>query len=54
VEESDETVFWLRFLKRAGIAETQEGESVLSEARELLAIFTQSAKTASANRTNRQ
>jgi len=34
VEEADETVFWLRFLKRADIS----------------AIFTKSAKTAGANR----
>ena len=54
VEQSDESVFWLKFLKRAEIADTRDGTSLLGEARELLAIFTQSAKTASANRANRQ
>jgi four helix bundle protein len=50
VEEADETVFWLRFLKRAEINSTAEGTDLLQEAQELLAIFIQSAKTASANR----
>ena len=50
VEESDESAFWLNFLKRAEIQNTPEGTELLNEARELLAIFTQSAKTASANR----
>ena len=50
VEESDESVFWLKFLKRAEIKDTPAGTEVLNEANELLAIFTQSAKTASANR----
>jgi four helix bundle protein len=49
VEESDESAFWLNFLKRAEIQDTPEGTELLNEARELLAIFTQSAKTASAN-----
>jgi four helix bundle protein len=50
VEESDESVFWLRFAKRAEIKDTPEGTELLNEARELLAIFTQSARTASTNR----
>ncbi len=50
VEEADETVFWLRFLKRADISNTAEGTDLLNEAQALLAVFTKSAKTAGANR----
>lgn len=52
VEESDESVFWLQFVGRSGMNETVDQKDLLAEARELLAIFMQSAKTASAN--NRQ
>jgi four helix bundle protein len=50
IEESDESAFWLKFLKRADIKDAPEGTELLNEAKELLAIFTQSAKTASTNR----
>jgi four helix bundle protein len=50
VEEADETVFWLVFLNRADISNTAEGAALLDEARQLLAIFTRSAKTAASNR----
>ena len=50
VEEADETVFWLGFLSRADISNTVEGVALLNEARQLLAIFTRSAKTAAGNR----
>ena len=50
LEEADESVFWLNFVARAGLDETPEQKSLLGEARELLAIFIASAKTASANR----
>ena len=50
VEEADEAVFWLRFVKRADINNTADGTDLLDEAQELLAIFIQSAKTANANR----
>jgi len=49
VEESDESVFWLIFLGRSGMNETGEQVGLLAEGRELLAIFIQSAKTASVN-----
>ena len=49
VEESDETVFWLKFLKDAAISDTSDGTELLGEARELLAIFIQSARTAREN-----
>jgi four helix bundle protein len=50
VEESDETLFWLNFVSRADLTRGAEESELRLEAKELLAIFTQSAKTASANR----
>jgi four helix bundle protein len=47
VEESDEAVFWLTFVGRAGVNESDEQKDLLNEGRELLAIFVRSAKTAS-------
>jgi hypothetical protein len=38
VEESDESVFWLKFAKRAEIKDTPEGTELMNEAKELLAI----------------
>jgi len=52
IEESDESVFWLTFVGRSALNETAEQKDLLAEGRELLAIFMQSAKTASEN--NRQ
>ncbi len=52
VEEADETVFWLELLKRAATASEQELNPLMSEARELLAIFAASQKTAKARQTN--
>jgi four helix bundle protein len=49
VEESDESVFWLIFVGRSGMNETADQKELLSEGRELLAIFIRSAKTASDN-----
>jgi len=49
LEESDESVFWLMFVGRSGMNETADQRELLAEGRELLAIFTQSAKTASQN-----
>jgi hypothetical protein len=49
VEESDESVFWLMFVGRSGLNETADQQELLAEGRELLAIFIQSAKTASQN-----
>ena len=53
VEESDESLFWLEFVGRAGMNETAEQRELFREADELVAIFTSSAKTASEN-LNRQ
>jgi four helix bundle protein len=50
VEESDEAVFWLAFVGRSALNETAEQKDLLAEGRELLAIFIQSAKTASQNK----
>ena len=47
MEESDEAVFWLTFIGRAGMNETAEQKDLLREGTELLAIFVKSAKTAS-------
>ena len=49
VEESDESVFWLTFVGRSGMNETSDQRELLQEAKELLAIFIKSAKTASGN-----
>ena len=49
VEESDESVFWLTFVGGSGLKENDAQKELLAEARELLAIFTKSAKTASDN-----
>jgi four helix bundle protein len=49
VEESDESVFWLAFVGRSALNETADQRDLLAEGRELLAIFIQSAKTASTN-----
>ena len=53
VEESDESVFWLKFAARAALSRSEEGGELLKEATELLAIFTQSAKTASEHQNRR-
>jgi four helix bundle protein len=49
VEESDETVFWLEFVERAGLNRSAEQRELLQEGRELLAILMRSARTASNN-----
>ena len=49
VEEADESVFRLKFVKRSEMSNSREATALLNEANELLAIFTRSAKTAAAN-----
>ena len=49
VEESDESVFWLTFVGRSEMNQTAEQKDLFREGKELLAIFIQSAKTASSN-----
>ena len=49
-EEADESVFWLTLLAQTEIASGSELQDLLAEAKELLAIFIASTKTATANR----
>src|SRR5205085_2770123 len=49
VEEADETVYWLELIQGSGIAPSVALASLLKEAGELCAIFTQSHITAKAN-----
>jgi four helix bundle protein len=46
VEEADEPVLWLELLIESGIVPAEKADSLLSEARELTAIFTASQRTA--------
>ncbi len=46
VEEADETVFWLEMLADSGIVRAKKLENLLTEATQLVAIFTASRKTA--------
>jgi four helix bundle protein len=46
VEEADETVFWLEMLMESGIVRASKLTNLLTEATQLLAIFTASRKTA--------
>jgi four helix bundle protein len=48
VEEADETVFWLEFLADAGIVRPTKLRELLSEANQLLLIFSASRSTAKA------
>ncbi len=50
VEEADETVFWLELLVEAEILERDRMDGLLSEAGELLAIFSASRRTAKARK----
>jgi four helix bundle protein len=45
-EEADETVFWLEMLVESGIVKSSRLQDLLSEATQLVAIFTASRKTA--------
>jgi len=46
LEEADEAILWLELLVESGIVQPEKAESLLSEARELTAIFTASRRTA--------
>ena len=54
IEEAEETVFWLEFASRTGLTDSVTAAPLTKEARELLAIFTASAKTASAREPSRR
>jgi len=45
-EEADETVYWLELLNESGLAKTDLATTLLQEARELVAIFSASRRTA--------
>jgi len=45
-EEADETVYWLELLNESGLAKTDQATTLLQEARELVAIFSASRRTA--------
>jgi four helix bundle protein len=45
-EEADEAVLWLELLTESGILAFEKVESLLTEAKELSAIFTASQQTA--------
>jgi hypothetical protein len=45
-EEADETVFWLEMLGESGIVRVGKLQRLLTEATQLVAIFTASRKTA--------
>jgi four helix bundle protein len=46
IEEADESMCWMEMLIEAGIVPENKLSDLLSEANELVAIFTASAKTA--------
>ena len=50
LEEADETVFWLELIARTTLVEGRLLELATQEARELVAIFTASCRTANQNR----
>ena len=45
VEEADESVLWIELLLESGIVKKEKVASLLTEARELTAIFTASTRT---------
>ena len=45
-EESDETLFWLEFLADAGLVRRERLDDLISEAKQLTAIFVTSRRTA--------
>src|SRR5512136_1869223 len=46
LEEADESLYWMELLQEAGIFPTERLKDLMSEADELVAIFTASIKTA--------
>lgn len=49
VEEADECIFWLEFLRDEGLAKDEKFSEVLQEAKELTSIFIASRMTALKN-----
>jgi hypothetical protein len=54
VEESDESVFWLNFVTRTALPQSQASEELTKEALELVAIFTAAAKRALSRQPSRR
>ena len=54
VEEADEAVFWLEFVRRTALADPASVDRLLAEARELRAIFAAGCRTARSNATRRR
>ena len=50
IEEADETLFWLKFIKDEKLIENKKLTPLLSEANELVSIFIASRKTAQKKR----
>lgn len=50
VEEADETVFWLELLTESGVLSENNSTDLRKEAKELLAIFSASRRTAKSKR----
>jgi four helix bundle protein len=46
LEEADETVFWLELIRDAGIFPEAKLREIVQEAKELVAIFVTSVRTA--------
>lgn len=49
IEEADESIFWIEFLKDENLKNNNEIQEILKEAKELTAIFISSRITASKN-----
>ena len=49
-EEADESALWIELMSETGVVKSKRLEDILSEARELSAIFTASQKTAKDNK----
>ncbi len=49
IEEADESIFWIQFLKDENLKDNKETREVLQEAKELTTIFISSRITASKN-----
>jgi four helix bundle protein len=49
-EEADESVLWLKLLEEANILKHERLVEIMKEAKELVAIFSSSLKTAKSNK----
>lgn len=49
-EEADESVLWLELLEETNVLSSERLQEIMKEAKELVAIFSTSLKTARGNR----